>query len=676
MKRRRRLLRAAVLLALGGLLAAGAAPAALLGWGWLSFKRMERAVVEMMDQYYLNLTVPGREQYLLGDDEVFEVPYAASTLSVSAEPTRIFDAQDRLMGEFVAERGVYARDPEQLPVYLKKALIASEDGTFYEHRGVNWRALARAMLVNLRSLRFKQGGSTLTQQLAKVMFTARKKTFGRKSFELFCARRLEEKFTKDQILLMYLNFAYFGHGCFGVESAAQYFFGKPSAALTLPEGALLVGLIPNPKRYSPFENPELSRARTRTVLARMARLGFIAESSVPRYAEEAHRILASRDRSPEVSFWRMRVNEAPYAVEYVRRDLEERYSKERILKGGLRVRTTFDLDAQRSAQEALRSGLASLRHELGASSGPALQGGLAAVRPADGAILALVGGSGFDFQNQLHRAADIRRPIGSAVKPFVYAAAFAEGRFQAEDRMVDEPVTYRFGGRQWSPQNYDKKYRGEVTLSSAVHQSINTVAIRVLERTGLDPVVRLLAGASGAPESRFPRNLSLALGTADLSPLELARAYAVFVNGGRSFAPYHLRAVEDREGRPLELDAPRPEPASVLAPAVCSTMTVLLRGVLAPGGTAHGAASRAGFTVPAAGKTGTTSDYRDAWFAGYTADVAAAVWIGYDDMRVALGPRGTGGGAAAPVWMAFLKGFYRDRPTRPLEAFEGAATPP
>ena len=654
------------------ILSAAAAAAAifagllLLAWAWLGYRRMEPSIVEKMDQYWLNLTESGREQYLLGEDEVFEVPYMASKFAVAAEPTRIFDAQDRLIAEFAAEKGVYVRDPEELPEYLKKALVASEDGAFYRHHGVNWRALGRAMLVNVRRLRLTQGGSTLTQQLAKVMFTTRKRTAGRKVFELFCARKLEEKFTKDQILLMYLNFAYFGRGCFGVEAAAQYYFGKPARALQLAESAMLIGIIPNPGKYSPFDNPELSQARTRTVLTRMARLGFIAPTSVDRYAREARERLAARGNAPEVSFWRTRVNEAPYVVEFVRRHLESRYSKDRILKGGLRVRTTIDLDVQRAAQEALRSGLAALQVELGRPGGPRLEGGLAAVRPADGAILALAGGSGFSFQNQLVRAVDIRRPIGSAVKPFVYAAAFASGRFRPEDRMKDEPLSYRFGGRTWSPKNYDRTYRGEVTLSTAVHQSINTVAIRVLERTGVGPVIQLLSAASGAGEERFPRNLTLALGTFDMSPLELARAYAVFADGGRPVEPYAFRSIEDREGKALETAAPPAPAAPVLDPALCSTMTAVLRGVLEPGGSGHAAAARTGFNLPAAGKTGTTDDCRDAWFAGYTADLAAAVWVGYDDMRTSIGPTATGGRVAAPIWMSFVKEVYRGRPSRPL----------
>ena len=232
--------------------------------------------------------------------------------------------------------------------------------------------------------------------------------------------------------------------------------------------------------------------------------------------------------------------------------------------------------------------------------------------------------------------------------------------------MVDEPLIYHFGGKTWSPHNYDNKFRGEVSLSTAVHQSINTVAVRVLEKTGVEPVIRLLSQATGAPEDRFPRNLTLALGTLDLSPLELARGYAMFANGGRSAEPYFLRAIEDREGKVIEAGGPKGEPAVVLDAALCSTMTAVLRGVLGPGGSAYGAALRTGFTVPAAGKTGTTSDFRDAWFAGFTGDFAAALWIGYDDMRVSLGPGGSGGHIAAPIWMSFVKEAYKNRPSSAL----------
>src|SRR6185312_15680622 len=374
----------------GGFLAVCAAGTMVLS-GWWRYHSRERDIVERMDQYYLNLTVPGREEYLLEGDEVFEVPYMASKMSVAAVPTRILDDKDRLIAEFSVEKGQYVRSPDDLPSYLKKSLVASEDAHFYSHHGIDWKATSRAAIVMLTHVRRPQGGSTLTQQLAKQMFTTRKKTLGRKIFELFCAFKLEQKYTKDQILLMYLNFAYFGHGCFGVESASQYYFGKPASALDVGEAAMLVATIPNPNKYSPLDNPDLAKARLRTVLGRM--------------------------QSPEVSFWRTRVNAAPYVVEYVRRQMLRSVTKERLLKGGLTIRTTFDLDFQRAAQEALAERLAhenapnAQADEDGEPAGKdePVEGAVAAVRPTDGALLALVGGSGFTFQNQLDRASDGRR---------------------------------------------------------------------------------------------------------------------------------------------------------------------------------------------------------------------------------------------------------------------------
>ncbi|MDX6770789.1 MAG: transglycosylase domain-containing protein [Elusimicrobiota bacterium] len=668
-------------IALSGLALAGAAALAVLtGRAWSRYRTHERAIVEKMDRYWLNLTVPGREEYLLESDEVFVVPYMASKLSVDAVPTRILDASDRLIAEFSTERGLYARSPEELPAYLKKALVASEDGRFYSHRGVDWKATARAVAVTLTGARRRQGGSTLTQQLAKQMFTTSERTADRKLFEFFCARKLEEKFTKDQILLMYLNFAYFGHGTFGVESASRYYFGKPASALEIGEAALLVGLIPNPYKYSPLDHPELARARVRTVLRRMVKDGYLADTALERVERDLWDGFARRGGASEVSFWRTRINESPYLTEFVRRRMLQHYTKERLLRGGLVVRTTFDLDAQRAAQESLRRALArendpsAAADEDGEPAGKRapVEGALVALRPQDGALLALVGGSGFSFSNQFDRAADGRRLVGSAVKPFIWAAAFESGRHKPDDLFVDERVTYKVGGgRRWSPRNYGDKYYGEVRLDFALHKSLNTVAVKLLKDLDLDAVIGALSMAFGIPRERWPRNLSLALGTADASPLQVAAAYAVFANGGRAVTPYWLRSVHDRDGEALMEPAKAAEAAAAAPSVVFSSetarMTVeVMKGVLGPDGTAHSSVKKTGFAVPAAGKTGTTNDYRDAWFAGVTADLSAAVWVGHDDMRHAMPPGKAGGSVSAPIGMGFMKQVYLSRPAKPL----------
>ncbi len=666
----------AFLAALAAAVLAAAGAGAMIGAGWWRYYSHRNDIVAKMDAYYLNLTVPGREEYLLGDDEVFEVPYLASTLSVAAVPTRILDTKDRLIAEFSIEKGQYVRSPDDIPAYLKKALIASEDGHFYSHHGVDWKATLRAAVVTLTGIRRQQGGSTLTQQLAKQMFTTRKKTLGRKIFEYFCVRALERKFTKDQILLMYLNFAYFGHSCFGVESASRYYFGKPASALDVGEAAMLVGIIPSPNKYSPLDKPELARARHRTVLKRMAKNGFLPESALERVEKEFWDGFKRRQSVPEISLWRTKVNEAPYVVEFVRRQMLRAYTKERLLRGGLTIRTTFDLDAQRSAQNALRERLArendpeAAADEDGEPAGKTapVEGALAAVSPKDGALLALVGGTGFSFSNQLDRAADGRRLIGSTVKPFVWARAYETGKYTAESMFLDEAVTYSVGGgKKWSPHNYGDKYFGEVRLDFALWKSLNSVAIKLLKELDIDDVIEDLSKALGTPTERLPRNLTLALGTVDVSPLQVAAAYAVFANGGRAVKPWWLRRVEDREGKALsEGDAPKEDGLVVYSSVTTRAVLDTMKGILGPEGTGYASAKRIGFNVPAAGKTGTTNDYRDAWFAGVTPDLAAAVWIGHDDARIAMSAGKAGGAIAAPTWMRFVKDYYLTRPTKEL----------
>jgi penicillin-binding protein 1A len=664
--------RSALAILAGGVLVLGAV-ASMVFAGWWRYHALERSIVEKMDQYYLNLTVPGREQYLLEGDEVFEVPYMASRLSVAATPTRILDGKDRLIAEFSVEKGQYVRSPDDLPAYLKKALVASEDAHFYSHHGIDLPATARAAFFTVTRIRRQQGGSTLTQQLAKYMFTMRERTLGRKIFEYFCARKLEQKFTKDQILLMYLNFTYFGHGCFGIESASQYYFGKPASALEVGEAAMLVGIIPSPNKYSPLDAPEIAKARLRTVLKRMAKNGFVPDSGLDRIAGEFWSSYDRRLKAPSVSFWRTRVNEAPYVVEFVRRQMLKSVTKERLLKGGLTIRTTFDLDAQKAGQDALAERLAhenapdAVPDEDGGPEGKddPVEGALAAMRPSDGALQALVGGSGFTFQNQLDRASDGRRLMGSAVKPYVFATAFETGKAKPDDIYEDAPISFPApGGTRWKPHNYGNKYFGKVRLDFALWKSLNSVAIKLLHDIDIRRVIDALSLATGIPADRWPHNLTLALGTMDVSPVQMTQAYAVFANGGRAVRPWWLRQVEDRDGKVLIPGREPKDPGPVVfSSTTCRTMIETMKGVLGPEGSAGASVRKLGFNIPAAGKSGTTNDFRDAWFAGVTPDLAAAVWIGHDD-GVPMSPGKAGGAISAPVWLKFIKTIYLSRPTK------------
>jgi penicillin-binding protein 1A len=676
-------MRKILLLGLISFVAGGVFVAGFIGFGFYNYKKHEREIVGRMDTYWLTITSPNHDQYLLESDETFEVPYMASKLSVAPQPTRIYDANEKLLGEFSIEKGQYVTSPDDLPIFLRRALVASEDGNFYTHHGINWLATSRAILTDIRHLHLGQGGSTITQQLAKMLFTTRKRTAGRKVYEYFCAKKLEEKFTKDQILLMYFDFAYFGHGAFGVESASRYYFQKPAKQLELAEAAMLVGIIPNPTKYSPYENLGLAQARHRTVLTRMGKLNFVPTSQIERISKEFWDKMSAKSRIPEISFWRMKVNEAPYVIEFLRRrlvkdkpddDAPDRFSKERLMKGGLKIHTTFDLEVQKAAEAAMAEGL---REENAADAagqaitGSPIEGSLAAVRPSDGAILALVGGSGFNFNNQLVRAVDAQRPIGSSVKPFVFATAFDSGKYTPEDKFNDEKIHFNLpGGRRWDPRNYGNKYFGMVTLETALHKSLNSVAIQLLQQVGVKPVIAHLAEATGKDDDFFPRNLSLALGTVDMSALDMARAYSVFDNGGSPVTPYFLRYIEDRDGTVVSDQRQRPPAAApIFKPETISTMTMVMRGVVnSAEGSGYPAAKRTGFNIPAAGKTGTTNDYRDAWFVGFTPDISAAVWMGHDDMRVALKQGMAGGAVAAPAWMYFIKGVYRNRPTRDFDS--------
>lgn len=343
------------------------------------------------------------------------------------------------------------------------------------------------------------------------------------------------------------------------------------------------------------------------------------------------------------------------------------------MKGGLKIHTTFDLEIQKAAEAALAEGLreenAADRSGQGGKSSTTIEGSLAAVNPKDGAILALVGGSGFNYQNQMVRAVDAHRPVGSSVKPFVFATAFDSGKFTPDDTFVDEKIHFNLpGGKHWDPRNYGGKYFGKVTLSTALHKSLNSVAIQLLKAVGVRDVIKNLSLATGKDDDFFPRNLTLALGTFDMSALEMARAYSVFDNGGSPVTPYFIRYIEDRDGAILRDERQRPPLAApIFKPETISTMTVVMRGVLQPEGSGYAAARRTGFNIPAAGKTGTTNDYRDAWFVGFTPDIAAAVWMGHDDMRVALRQGMAGATVAAPAWMYFIKGVYRNRPTRDFD---------
>ena len=555
--------------------------------------------------------------------------------------SRVYSDKNRLLAEFYLEN----RTPVSLsgvPDQLIQALIATEDTRFYKHRGLDLRGIARAAYRNVRAGRIVEGGSTLTQQLAKILFLTPERSYDRKLKEIVLALKIEQRYTKREILSLYLNQIYFGSGAYGVEAAARIYFKKSAKDLNLTECALLAGLPRSPKHYSPFKEPGQALGRRAFVLNRMVALQVIT----PAQADEAKK--APLPVQPNITAG----GPAPYFVEYIRQKVEERFGSSILYSGGINVTTSINDDLQTYAEEAVKSGLVKIERRLGKNkSAPSpLQAALIAIEPTTGHIRAMVGGRDFG-QSQFNRAWQAYRQPGSAFKPIIYGAALERG-FGAADLLDDSPVTYKLDKKKtWSPENFTRTYQGAVTFRKALAQSLNIPTVRLLEKVGVDEAI-LYARKIGIKSPLAPY-LSLALGSSDMTLLELTSAYGVFANHGVRLEPTAILMITDSTGRVLYSNDAVPHQA--IKPDTAYLITNLLRGVIERG-TAWKARE---LGRPAAGKTGTTNDYHDAWFIGYTPGITAGVWVGYDDHR-SIGPRETGARAALPIWLDFMKKAHRD----------------
>ena len=555
--------------------------------------------------------------------------------------SRVYSDKNRLLAEFYLEN----RTPVSLsgvPDQFIQALIATEDTRFYKHRGLDLRGTARAAYRNVRAGRIVEGGSTLTQQLAKILFLTPERSYDRKLKEIVLALKIEQRYTKREILSLYLNQIYFGSGAYGVEAAARIYFKKSAKDLNLTECALLAGLPRSPKHYSPFKEPGQALGRRAFVLNRMVALQVIT----PAQADEAKK--APLPVQPNITAG----GPAPYFVEYIRQKVEERFGSSILYSGGIYVTTSINDDLQTYAEEAVKSGLVKIERRLGKNkSAPSpLQAALIAIEPTTGHIRAMVGGRDFG-QSQFNRAWQAYRQPGSAFKPIIYGAALERG-FGAADLLDDSPVTYKLDKKKtWSPENFTRTYQGAVTFRKALAQSLNIPTVRLLEKVGVDEAI-LYARKIGIKSPLAPY-LSLALGSSDMTLLELTSAYGVFANHGVRLEPTAILMITDSTGRVLYSNDAVPKQA--IKPDTAYLITNLLRGVIERG-TAWKARE---LGRPAAGKTGTTNDYHDAWFIGYTPGITAGVWVGYDDHR-SIGPRETGARAALPIWLDFMKKAHRD----------------
>ena len=550
-----------------------------------------------------------------------------------------------------------------VPPLLVKAILAVEDERFYSHNGIDPIGIMRAMWVNLRSMSFQQGGSTLTQQLMKNFFLSDERTLSRKIPEAIMALIAERKYPKETILQNYLNEIYLGQkgsqGIFGVSEAAQFYFAKPLSDLTVAESALLAGLIRAPNRLSPYRSTDAATKRRNVVLAKLLDDRIITRKQYD---------TAVGEKLPDRALVKV-TNDAPFYVDYLRRELDENYSNAVLTKEGLRIFSSLDLQLQRKAERALVEGLKKLEETHPAlrrkGENDSLEGAIIVIRPQTGEIKAMVGGRNYQ-KSQFNRVFQAKRQPGSIFKPFVYLAALMYGgqsgvRYTPETVINDSQFTWNYDGKEWQPNNYNNEYFGAVTFRRALESSLNSATGRVAQDVGIRRI-RDVARRLGI-QSPLPAVPSLALGAAEVTPLEVAVAFSTIANGGVRTRPLAVKLVMGQNAQPLEKRDVRVE--QVINPQLAHMMNYILKGVL-DRGTAT-AARRMGFTRPAAGKTGTTNDYKDAWFVGYTPDLLAVVWVGFDGQsKLNL----SGADAALPIWTAFMKSATASMPVTDFVAPE------
>ena len=516
---------------------------------------------------------------------------------------------------------------DKIPDYLKQAVIATEDKNFYHHRGFDTLGMVRSTITNVMSGEVKQGASTITQQLARILFLSNEKTFDRKIKELIIAHRIEKTISKDEILEMYLNSVYLGSGVYGVSSAAKTFFDKDLSKLTLSEQALIAGLPQAPSVYSPFVNKKKSIERRNQVLRRMYRNKYITEEQMQKSQKEGLNL----SKKPRVYSY----NKAPYFIDFVLNELKNiGFEEEEISRGGLKIYTTLDYKSQNVAQNTVMN--------LLSSSGltkPVNQAALFSFSPTTGRIYAYIGGKNYE-QSQYDRVSKAIRPSGSSFKPFVYATALQQG-VSVDETIEDTPLTIK----EWSPKNYGKKYRGKITIWQALAISSNVAAVRLIKKSGVDAVIQT-AREMGIT-TPLASDMTIALGSNGVKLYDMVVAYGAFANGGFRVKPYCVERVENSRGVTIYENS-GPKIVKVINYETAAGMTYMLRKVVE-----IGTGKAANFAQNVAGKTGTTNDYHDAWFVGYTPDIVTGVWIGNDNNTKLPGI--TGGALPARIFSNYMK---------------------
>ncbi len=548
--------------------------------------------------------------------------------------TRLYSDDGTLFAELFVEKRVPIPITE-MPYNLKYAFIAIEDVRFYSHFGVDVRGIGRAAFKNVLKGGLSEGASTITQQLARNLYLSQQKTFKRKIEEAVLAIQIERSYSKDEILNMYLNLIYLGEGAHGVEAAAYTYFHKRAKELTLEECATLAALTKSPSRLSPFKAPAKALERRNIVLYKMYDAGFIPKTSYTKAVKTALTVAPLR----------MYEKKNGYYIEYAKQVLEDYVTEPlEVYTRGLNVKTTVNLKMTQYAYEAIQKGIDGYR-KRNPNSTEVPEVALVAIEVKTGELKVLIGGTDFSV-SPFNRAVQAKRQPGSSFKPIIYGAALEKG-MKPDTMLRDAPISFTnpYTHTVWHPKNYKNEYLGDVTMRRALENSLNTATVRLLERTGIDNVIDLAKRLH--IDANFQPNLSLALGTTEIAPLDLANAYAAFARGGVYMPPVAVKNVTTTEGE--EKFAEEVHGETVVPPAVAYALVDIMKGVIKRGT----GRSAAGMPYMLAGKTGTTDEFRDAWFIGFSPNLLCAVWVGFDK-RAYLGNKETGGTAALPIWIDFM----------------------
>jgi len=571
-----------------------------------------------------------------------EVPEVADLRNYKPNmSTAIYDNNGNLVSQLFAEQRTVVKIA-QVPALLQNAILSKEDPNFYQHGGFDFKAIIRATVNNLTHGKIVEGASTITQQLARNLFLNREKTIARKIKEALLALQIEKYYTKSEILELYCNQIFFGAGAYGVEAASRTYFGKHVEELILPECAMLAALPQAPSNYNPYRNPGLAKEKRDVVLNIMSERGVITPEE--RDAAIATPLVLSK----------LEVKNAPYFVEYIRQQLEGTYGNTVIYKGGLKVYTTLDTNFQNIAQDLLTKHVRTLQEKIEKQRGKPLaqplQGALIAMEPSTGNIKAMIGGLDYN-ENEFNRAVQAKRQTGSAFKPIVYTAAIDNG-FRVSDVIMDSPVVYKnANGTDWRPENYSGKFSGPMIVLNGLAFSTNVVTVKLLDKIGIRTAQKY--GHKMGITSELADDLTLALGSSSISLLEMTTAFATLANGGMKPDPLSVLSVKDSSGKELESRTSRLTEA--LPETTSYIVTFMMENVI-DRGTGTSIRNR-GFSGPAAGKTGTTNEFTDTWFIGFTPRMVLAIWIGCDT-KENLGKQMTGGYACAPLWADIMLKVY------------------